>query len=180
MCIKVILELLHHQPLVFHCPRMNWSAKHTSLYTNLPGKSYFVLCLQCDIYTQGVSDAIYGDKRHQTRHLFGAKPFEQVPWCDIRPQWVTVSSVGTSISWWRHQMKTFSALLAIYEGNSPMTGEFPPQRPVMRSFDAFFDLRLNTPLNKQSWGWWFETPSRSLRRHCNDTRWWSTLITRVE
>ena len=53
-------------------------------------------------------------------------------------------------------------------GNSPVTGEFPSQRPVTRSFDVFFDLRLNKRLSKQSWGWWFETPSRSLWRHCND------------
>ena len=47
------------------------------------------------------------------------------------------------------------------------TGEFPAQRPVTRSFDVFFDLRLNIRLSKQSWGWWFETLSRSLWRHCN-------------
>ena len=41
------------------------------------------------------------------------------------------------------------------------------QRPVTRSFDVFFDLRLNKRLSKQSWGWWLETPSRSLWRHCN-------------
>ena len=41
------------------------------------------------------------------------------------------------------------------------------QRPVTRSFDVFFDLRLNKRLSKQSWGWWFDTPSRSLWRHCN-------------
>ena len=46
-------------------------------------------------------------------------------------------------------------------------GEFPTQRPVMRSFDTFFDLRPNTRLSKQSWGWWFETLSRPLWRHCN-------------
>ena len=46
-------------------------------------------------------------------------------------------------------------------------GEFPTQRPVTRSFDVFFDLRLNKPLSKQSWGWWFETLSRSLWRHRN-------------
>ena len=40
-------------------------------------------------------------------------------------------------------MKTFSALLAICAWNSPVTGEFPAQRPVTRSFDVFFDLRLN-------------------------------------
>ena len=46
-------------------------------------------------------------------------------------------------------------------------GEFPSQRPVTRSFDVFFDLRLNKRLSKQSWGWWFETPSLSLWRHRN-------------
>ena len=55
----------------------------------------------------------------------------------------------------------------------PLCGEFighrwiPPQRPVTRSFGVFFDLRLNKWLNKQSWSWWFETPSRSLWRHYN-------------
>ena len=52
-------------------------------------------------------------------------------------------------------------------GNSPVTGEFHPQRPVTRCFNVFFDLRLNKRLSKQSWGCWFETPSRSLWRHCN-------------
>ena len=65
-------------------------------------------------------------------------------------------------AWWRHQMDTFSALLAICAGNSPVTGEFPAQRPATRSFDVFFDLRLNKQFSKQSWGWWFEPPSRSL------------------
>ena len=40
-------------------------------------------------------------------------------------------------------METVSALLAICAGNSPVSGEFPAQRPVTRSFDIFFDLRLN-------------------------------------
>ena len=70
-----------------------------------------------------------------------------------------------NVSWWRHQMETFSALLAICEGNSPVPGEFPAQRPVTRSFDVFFDLRLNKRLSKHSWGWWLETPSCPLWRH---------------
>ena len=37
-------------------------------------------------------------------------------------------------------METFAALLAIYAGNSPVTGEFPTQSPVTRSFDVSFDL----------------------------------------
>ena len=70
-------------------------------------------------------------------------------------------------SWWRHQMETFSALLTLCVGNSPVTGEFPSQRPVTRSFDVFFDLRLNKRLSKQSCSWWFETLWRSLWRHRN-------------
>ena len=67
-------------------------------------------------------------------------------------------------------METFSALLAICAGNSPVPGEFSAQRPVKRSFDVFFDLRLNKRLSKQSWGWWFETLSRPLRCHRNGLR----------
>ena len=59
-------------------------------------------------------------------------------------------------TWWRHQMETFSALLAIcvgeFAGNSQVPGEFPTQRPVTQSFDVLFDLRLNKRLSKQSWG----------------------------
>ena len=69
-------------------------------------------------------------------------------------------------TWWRHQMETFSALLTICAGNSPVSGRFPTQRPVTRSFDVFFDLSPNKRLSKQSWGWWLETPSLSLWRHC--------------
>ena len=45
----------------------------------------------------------------------------------------------------------------------------PPTKPVTRSFDVFFDLRLNKRLNKQLSRRWFETPSRSLWRHSNDS-----------
>ena len=62
-------------------------------------------------------------------------------------------------------MEIFSALLAICAGNSPVPGEFPTQRPVTPSFDVYFDLRPNKRLGKQSWGWWFETPSHPFWRH---------------
>ena len=60
--------------------------------------------------------------------------------------------IGRGDSWWRHQMETFSALLAICAGihrspvNSPHKGQW---------------------FSKQSWGWWFETLSRPLWRHRN-------------
>ena len=61
------------------------------------------------------------------------------------------------LTWWRHQMETFSALLAFCAGNSPVPGEFPSQRPSTRSFDVFFDLRLNSWVNNRDAG--------DLRRH---------------
>ena len=57
---------------------------------------------------------------------------------------------GFCSTWWRHQMEAFSSLQAFCAGNSLVT----TQRPVMRSFDVFFDLRLNKRLSKQAWGWW--------------------------
>ena len=76
-------------------------------------------------------------------------------------------SLSSWYTWWPHQMETFSALLAICAGNSPVTGEFRAQRPVTRNFDVFFDLRLNKRLSKQSWGWWFETLSHPSWLHRN-------------
>ena len=64
--------------------------------------------------------------------------------------------------WWRQQMETFSALLAICAGKSPAPGEFHAQRPVTRSFDVFFDLRPNKRLSEQSLGWLFKMPTRPL------------------
>ena len=55
-------------------------------------------------------------------------------------------------------------------------GEFPAQRSMTRSFDVFFNLRLNNRLSKQPWGWWFETPSWSIWRQCNGTWYFYTDI----
>ena len=90
---------------------------------------------------------------------------------DDRPQiirfvWLN-NTCQSFYSWWRHQMETFSALLAICAGNSPVPGEFPAQRPATRSFDVYFYLRPNKRLSKQSLGWWFETLSPPWWRHRN-------------
>ena len=58
-------------------------------------------------------------------------------------------------SWWRHQMKKVSALLALCEGNPPVTGGFPSQKPDTRSFDVSYDLHQNKRLSKQSTRRWF-------------------------
>ena len=67
-------------------------------------------------------------------------------------------------------METLSVLPALYAGNSPVTGKCPSQRAVTWSFDVFFDLCLNKSSSKQSRLRWFEAPSRSLWRHCNDVK----------
>ena len=82
--------------------------------------------------------------------------------------WDIINQACPNGPWWRHQMENFSASLAICTGNSPVTGEFPAQRPVTRSFDVFFDIGQNKRLSKEWSGWWFETSSRPLWRHCND------------
>ena len=63
-----------------------------------------------------------------------------------------------NMTWWRHQMKTFSALLALCAGNAPVTGEFPEQRPVTR-FLCFlwFAHWINGLINNREAG--------DLRRH---------------
>ena len=66
-----------------------------------------------------------------------------------------------SILWYQINYTSKSALLALFEGNPPVAGEFPPQRPVTRSFALFFDLRLNKRLSKQSKRRWCETPSQN-------------------
>ena len=118
----------------------------------------------------------------QSYHMIYANfpPFRHFPnfsalW---KHTWTTVTSdrhrsssvtltKGFLATWWRHQMETFSALLDICAGNSPVPSEFPAQRPVTWSFDCFFDLSLNKRLSKQSWGWWFEMLLCPLWRHCN-------------
>ena len=77
-----------------------------------------------------------------------------------------------SFTWWQKEdsfhMKT-SSTGNIFRVTGPLCWEFPAQRSETRSFHIFFDLRLNKQLNKQSWGWWFETLSRSLWRHCKSS-----------
>ena len=67
---------------------------------------------------------------------------------------------------WKHFPRNWPFVRGIHRG----PGDFPTQRPVTRSFYVFLDLRLNKRLSKQSWGWWFETLSRSLWRHRNERR----------
>ena len=65
--------------------------------------------------------------------------------CKLAIGFQTHRIIKHNLPWWRHQMETFSALMAL----CPVPGELPSQRPVTRSFAAIFDLRLNKRLSKQ-------------------------------
>ena len=80
--------------------------------------------------------------------------------------------------WWHptffiRNVTMTSLIWYIFRVTGPLRGEFagdrwiPLIKPVTRTFDIFFDLRLNKWLSKQSRSRWFETPSGSLWRHCN-------------
>ena len=75
-------------------------------------------------------------------------------------------------------MEIFSALLVLCEGNSLVTGEFLSQRLMTRIFGVFFNLCLNKRLSKPSRRRWFDTPSRSLWRQCNEASMWPYGTTR--
>ena len=90
--------------------------------------------------------------------------FHQATYCF---SWLTINLDNKEIikilhSWWRHQAKKISSLLALCEGNPLVNGGFPSQRPVTRSFDVFFDMHLNKGLSKQARHRWYKTPSCSL------------------
>ena len=106
--------------------------------------------------------------------------------CLSKPHCVNVTIILLLMSMRRvvadkpHSQVSFMIMMTSSNGNifrvtGLLCGEFtshlwiPAQRPVTRSFDAFFDLCLNKQLSKQWRRRWFETPSRSLWRHCSDT-----------
>ena len=82
-------------------------------------------------------------------------------WC--YPGWLigVISVFHDDVIKWKHFPRYWPFV------RSPVTGEFPVQRPMTRSFDVFFDLPLNKRLRKHSKRRWFETPSSSLWRHGN-------------
>ena len=75
------------------------------------------------------------------------------------------------IAWWRHQIKTFSSLLALCAGNSLVTGEFPAQRPVTRSFAVFFDPCPNKRLSKTIVGLVIWDAIAPIMTSCNGGTW---------
>ena len=102
------------------------------------------------------------------RHVIEAL-LQYLPFVSKLPTWgflcegKTVATHHNAIKW-IHVPRYWQ----ICAGNSPVTGEFPTHKSQWRGALIFFVCAW---IN--DWGWWFETPSNSLWRHCNAS-WWTT------
>ena len=128
-----VIEICTHQNWTLYLPFMRPSDKLSLL---------FLKAVACEnennpiarkwITAEWISAKFYlWAKLHQWRASWSGKQMQHV--------W----------TWWLHQMETCSTVLSFCARNSPVTGEFPTQRPVTWSFDVFFDLRPNQQLSKQ-------------------------------
>ena len=117
--------------------------------TFVPFQSY-MFCVKCLILLGGTVFFWFNGNMQKIGVAINPST-DDPPILATEPFWIYTGHVVTlwgAIAWW--QMETFSALLAICAGNSPVPSEFPTQRPVTRNFDVYFDLRLNKRLCKQS------------------------------
>ena len=112
-------------------PQMFWN--YFIKWSILRDFAIFIIELDLCLHTPSNVNALYV-------HVYASS-------CDIGP--------CLENTWWRHQMEMFSALLALCEGNPPVTGGLPSQRPVTQNFDVFFDVRRYKRLSKQSRRRWF-------------------------
>ena len=96
------------------------------------------------------------------------------------PRWTWINSPGSKppqsinhlhncarviFPWWRHQMEAFYAQLTLCAGNSPVPVN-SPHKGQWRGALIFSLIWIKRWVNNR--GWWFETPSCPLWRHCND------------
>ena len=97
--------------------------------------------------------------------------FTCLPCYDIFPNTMWGGDIIASLT--HDALMMTSSNGCIFRVTSHLCGEFTVPRwiPRTKASDAelwyFFDLRPSKCLSKQSWGWWFETPSCPLWRQCN-------------
>ena len=99
----------------------------------------------------------------QTTHM---QPVFILPRLDIWGFSMCIITLKLRQTLWRHIMETFPRYWPFVRGihRSPVNS---PHKGQWRGALVFSLIcALNKRLSKQSWGWWFETPSRSLWRHC--------------
>ena len=153
---------IHYPDDILYCMALFASCKNRTPYCSTV--TWLSWCLKTTATPLFLQQLVHANNRE---NIVSSHCWTFVMGVSTNDQWIPLAGRIGASAWWRHQMETFSALLAICAGNSPVPGELPTQRPVTRSFDVYFDLRPNKWLSKQSWGWWFETLSCSLWRHRN-------------
>ena len=147
------IEARHHPPVIVIRLELQW--RYIYFYFNF--NTHIIFILLVPLTRTSPCFCVY--------HIPGNNMIVRKPWVH------TLSVIYRFFlpwSWWHHQMEPFFASLGLCAKIHRSPVNSPSQRSVTRGFDVFFDLHLNKRLGKQSWGWWFETPSRLLWRHCND------------
>ena len=90
---------------------------------------------------------------------------------DVKDDYVTLLEASPFVnSWWRHQRKHFPRYWSFVRGIHRSSVNSSHKGQWREALIFSLSCALNKRLSKQSWGWWFETPSRSLWRHCNENR----------
>ena len=156
--------------ILHYSKECNRELQRGRLYCSVQEKVESIVFLSC------LTQIKFPNQLNSTKYMNGCALFQTSP----EPMWIHWCLKALSQNTWlNHARRNPTTMMTSSNGNifrvtGPLCreftghGEFPTQRPVTRSFDIFFDLRLNKRLSKQPWGWWFETPSWSLWRQCND------------
>ena len=145
--------------------RVNWmvTVGKKSVISRLPiPERKYILCNE--LYDRGTTNHIWFKKN-------------KVSYCTCITTHTSFMQLHDDVIKWKHFPHYWPFVLGIHRSqmNIPHKGQW-----VTRSFDVFFDLRLNKRLSKQSRRWWFETPLRPLLRQCNETIGFSHQIIKFE
>ena len=124
---------------------------------------HILFCVSLSVSSQSPLDGYCpkDEQRKQKGHWVPCPKGQESsrPWHCLR----STSKRSVTKNWTSYNQTLHCLMMTSSNGNifrvTGVTGEFPSQRPATQSFDAFFYLFLNKRLSKQSWGWWFETPS---------------------
>ena len=128
----------------------------------------------CDVVRKNYFRKLMYWNKGTTGHYPNQRTLPFQCWLVLRKHYNTIAF---SIIPWQWDVR--NVMMTSSNGNIfHVTGHFVRgiHQSVTQSFDVFFDLRLNKRWSKQWWGWWSETPSCSLCRHCNVLTyfWWKT------
>ena len=138
-----------HNPIMTLAKRRpNFALTNDTLYLALTGE----LWVSFVSYSKNIYIYIYIYRDRTVWRPLSWSPIFKLSLCNSFKDWTPFSYMMTSSN-----INIFALLGPLWEESTTSHRWIPPQRPVPRKFDVFFDLRLNKRLNKHSWRRWFET-----------------------